>query len=34
MLDIAALREAQERQDAMAAQRLVQDALLSCMGSR
>ncbi|MGW2093569.1 sugar phosphate isomerase/epimerase family protein [Promicromonospora sukumoe] len=31
-LDIAALREAQERQDAMAAQRLVQDALLSSMG--
>ena len=34
VLDIAALQEAQERQDAMAAQRLVQDALLSCMGTR
>jgi len=34
VLDIPALREAQERQDAMAAQRLVQDALLSCMGTR
>ena len=33
MLDIPALQEAQERQDAMAAQRLVQDALLSCMAS-
>jgi hypothetical protein len=34
VLDIAALQEAQERQDAMASQRLVQDALLSCMGTR
>ena len=33
-LDITALQQAQERQDAMAAQRLVQDALLSCMGTR
>ena len=32
VLDIPALQEAQQRQDAMAAQRLVQDALLSCMG--
>jgi sugar phosphate isomerase/epimerase len=32
-LDITALRDAQERQDAMAAQRLVQDALLSSMGN-
>jgi L-rhamnose isomerase len=32
-LDIEALREAQARQDAMAAQRLVQDVLLSCMGA-
>ncbi len=32
-LDIEALQEAQSRQDAMAAQRLVQDALLSCMRS-
>jgi sugar phosphate isomerase/epimerase len=31
-LDIDALREAQARQDALAAQRLVQTALLSCMG--
>ena len=31
-LDVPALREAQSRQDAIAAQRLVQDALLSCMG--
>jgi len=31
VLDIPALQEAQARQDAMAAQRLVQDALLSCM---
>lgn len=30
-LDITALREAQSRNDAMAAQRLVQDVLLSCM---
>lgn len=30
-LDVAALQEAQSRQDAMAAQRIVQDALLSCM---
>jgi xylose isomerase len=30
-LDVPALREAQSRQDAMGAQRLVQDALLSCM---
>ena len=33
VLDIPALQEAQERQDAMAAQRLVQDALLSCMAA-
>lgn len=32
-LDIAALREAQERHDALTAQRLVQDVLLSCMRS-
>jgi L-rhamnose isomerase len=32
-LDIEALREAQARQDAMAAQRLVQDVLLSCIGA-
>lgn len=32
VLDVAALRQAQEQQDAMAAQRLVQDALLSSMG--
>lgn len=31
MLDVTALREAQERQDALAAQRLVQDALLQSM---
>ncbi len=31
-LDIPALQAAQARQDAVAAQRLVQDALLSCMG--
>ena len=31
-LDIPALQEAQARQDAIGAQRLVQDALLSCMG--
>ncbi len=31
-LDVEGLRQAQERQDAMAAQRLVQDALLSSMG--
>ena len=31
-LDIEALRAAQARQDALAAQRLVQDVLLSCMG--
>jgi xylose isomerase len=30
-LDVAALQEAQSRQDALAAQRIVQDALLSCM---
>ncbi len=30
-LDIEALREAQHRQDALAAQRLVQDALFTCM---
>ena len=33
-LDVDALREAQARQDAVAAQRLVQDALLSCMGGQ
>lgn len=31
LLDVQALQEAQARQDAMAAQRLVQDALLQCM---
>jgi len=31
VLDVESLREAQSRQDAMAAQRIVQDALLSCM---
>ncbi len=31
-LDIPALQAAQARQDAVGAQRLVQDALLSCMG--
>ncbi len=33
-LDIPALQAAQARQDAIGAQRLVQDALLSCMGGR
>jgi sugar phosphate isomerase/epimerase len=33
VLDIPALQEAQARQDAMGAQRLVQDALLSCMAA-